>query len=577
MWNRTLLVAMLLGFLASLSVVALMGVSAWLIATAATMPPVLTLTVAAVSVRFFALGRAVFRYAERLVGHDAAFRGLTSLRVKIYDALERIAPVGLARFSRGDLLTRIVADVDASLDLALRVVLPWAQALLVAIATVAFLVWLAPLDGVLTAVLAVIALLGLPAWAAWMARHSQRRFAPLQAELASSVEEQLRAVRELDVFGAAANARARTRSVDDALTTVARRQAWALGSTAGLSTFLTGLAVVVALVAGIPAVTSGALDPVWLAVIALLPIALFDVLGTLPTSALSLQRVMSSATRLSDILDEPAPVDQTGTHQPDGRPLTIQLHAVGASWSTTPTLEDVSLSVTPGTRIGIVGPSGSGKSTLAAVLMRFLEYRGSITVNEAELRSLDADAYRARIAFLGQSSHLFDTTIAQNLRLAKPEASDAELLEALESVQLGGWLSSLPDGLATEVGTFGLAVSGGERQRIALARLLLQDRELLIVDEPTEHLDLETAAALERDLLNASAGRTTVFISHRISALEHVDHIVVMNRGTIVDAGTHAELLERNAWFAQQWLTESEAATLMAAISDLQPGGVVRR
>lgn len=575
--NRTLLLAMLLGFLASASVVALMGVSAWLIATAATQPPVLTLTVAAVSVRFFALGRAVFRYAERLVGHDSAFRGLTSLRVRIYDALERIAPVGLARYSRGDLLTRIVADVDAALDLSLRVVLPWAQGLLVAAATVAFLLWLAPLDGVFTAVLAAISLLALPAWAAWIARNVQRRFAPLQARLASSVEEQLRASEDLEVFGADAAVRERTREIDASLTRVARNQAWALGSTTGLATTLTGIAVVVALMVGIPAVTNGTLAPVWLAVIALLPIALFDVLATLPTSALSLQRVRSSADRLSAVIDEPSPVAQTGAIIVNDQPLTITMRDVGASWSDEQAIGGVTLEFRPGMRLGIVGPSGSGKSTLAAVLMRFLEYTGSIVVNGVELRELDADAYRGRIGYLGQSSHLFDTTIAQNLRLAKPDASDVELVECLDRVRLGAWLQTLPSGLATDVGSFGVAVSGGERQRIALARLLLQDRAFVLVDEPTEHLDVETAAQLEHDLITATQGRTTVVISHRLSALVEVDHIVVMDRGTVVDQGTHAELLERNTWFGEQWLTETESMALLAAISDIQPGGVVRR
>lgn len=577
MTNRMLLLAMFLGVLASVCVVALMGVSAWLISTASTQPPVLTLTVAAVSVRFFALGRAVFRYAERLLGHDSAFRGLTTLRVQIYDALERIAPVGLARFTRGDLLTRVVADVDASLDLALRVLLPWVQALLVAAATVAFLTWVAPLDGALTAVLAVIALLGLPAWAAWIARRSQRRIAPLQAELAGSVEEQVRAGKELEVFGAASTARSSTRSIDAALTKTARNQAWALGSTAGLATTLTGVSVIVALVVGIPAVSSGALDPVWLAVIALLPIALFDVLATLPNSALTLIRVQTSADRLAVIIDEPSPVSESGTKIPSVQRLHLELRHVGASWTDATVLHDITCEITPGQRIGIVGPSGSGKSTLAAVMMRFLEYTGEFTVNGVSLRELDTDAYRNRIGFLSQASHLFDTTIEQNLRLARPDATDKELIEVLRAVNLGEWLDALPDGLATQVGTFGLAVSGGERQRIALARVLLEAREFVIVDEPTENLDLPTAAALERDLLAATADRTIVIISHRLAALVEVDHILVMDAGRIVDRGTHAELVQRNAWFAQQWQTEQDAMELMTAISHLAPGGMERR
>lgn len=572
MFNRTLVAAMILGFLASASAVALMGVSAWLIATASTQPPVLTLTVAAVCVRFFALGRAAFRYAERLVGHEAAFRGLTGMRVRIYESLERLAPVGLARFTRGDLLTRIVGDVDAALDLALRVMLPWAQAALVAIATIAFLWWALPSNGAVTSVLVAIALLGVPAWAAFTARRAQARIAPLQAELATSVDENLRASRDLEVFGAIDAAKASTGSVDAELTSVARNQAIALGSTSGVTTVMMGISVVSALALGIPAVTSGAMAPVWLAVIALLPLALFDILATLPTSALMLVRVRTSASRLDVITDEPSPVDDAGTQLLPPGVFSLHVDELSAGWTDATVLRGISFDVREGERFGIVGPSGSGKSTLAAVLMRFLNYTGSIHVNGVELAQLNADAYREHIGFMGQNAHIFDTTLAQNLRLARPQATDDELRAVLDEVQLGAWCAGLPKGFDTEVGSFGVALSGGERQRIALARVLLQRRNIIIVDEPTEHLDLPTAAALETDLLAATAGKTTIIITHRLAALVDVDRIAIMNDGKIVDIGTHEELVTRNAWFAEQWLSECEAGALMEAIAAITPG-----
>ena len=311
--RRELALAGIVGMLASLSAVALLGTSAWLISRAAEAPPVLTLTVAAVMVRAFALGRAVLRYVDRLIGHDAAFRGLTALRVAVYDRLEVLAPVGLARFARGDLLNRLVADVDAALDLPLRVVLPWVQAALVSAATVAFCVWLVPDAGIVIGIVAVIALTLSPIAVARLAAGVERAVAPTRAVLSERVVIALDASPDLLVYGRVPDAQRSIDDVDASLTSLARRSAFALGFGGGTTTFLQGIAVVGALTLSIPRVVDGPLEPVWLAVIALVPLALFEVTGVLPSAALALNRVRGSADRLAAVEDQPDPVTRPAT------------------------------------------------------------------------------------------------------------------------------------------------------------------------------------------------------------------------------------------------------------------------
>lgn len=572
--RRELAVAGLLGAAASASAVALMGVSGWLISRAAEMPPVLTLTVAAVLVRFLALSRALLRYVERLVGHDAAFRGLTQLRIVVYRNLERLAPNGLAAFGRGDLLARLVADVDAALDLPLRVVLPWVQAALVSMATAAFLVWLLPASGAAIGLLAVVALVATPWLAARIAQGAEARMAPERAHLSATVVRALDATPELTAFGAGAAATARVRALDDGLTRLNLRESYALGVGSSVGIVVQGAAVALALAIAIPAVTDGRIEPVWLAVIALLPLALFDVLATLPGSALAYQRLRGSALRLQEVEAAPSPVVEPADPRAVPADFTgVRCVGVSASWVPgETTLHEVDLVFEPGQRVAVVGPSGSGKSTLAAVLMGFLPYEGSATLSGVELRDTDGDDLRRHVGLLTQQAHIFDTTIADNVRIGDPHADDDAVVAALAAAQLDAWVAALPSGMHTTVGSFGLTISGGERQRIALARLLLADRPLAILDEPTEHLDGPTADALTRTLSAALRDRTVLLITHRLIGLEQVDRIVELHDGRVRASGTHDELMALGGWYAEQWLLESERRDMTALLADLPVG-----
>jgi len=571
--------AIALGVLASASAIALLGTSAWLISRAAELPPVLTLSVAAVMVRAFALGRAIFRYLERIVGHDSAFRGLSRLRLRVYESLEAITPRGLAQYTRGSLLARLGADVDGATDLALRVVLPWSQAIVVAAGTVAFLAWLLPGVGLAIGVIVVIALAVTP-WAIGRgSSHSERRIAPAKAHLAGGILDGLSGAAELDAYGANDRAYAALAARDRVVTDLGRREAVATGISGGIGVLLQGIAVLAALAIAIPAVHAGTLPPVMLAVAALLPIALFDVLITLPTAAIAYHRLRGVADRLDGIdgIDGTAHLPTSaGVTAPDFRELVVQ--GLRAGWEPgIEVLHGIDLRIAAGERIAIVGPSGSGKSTIASVLMSFLPYAGSVDYCGEQLELLDADSLRRRIGLLTQSAHVFDTTIAANLRLGDRDADDAQLHEVLRTVQLDAWVRELPLGLATEVGAFGARMSGGQRQRLALARLLLAERELLILDEPTEHLDADTARDLDALLLRATTDTSTIVITHRLVGLEAVDRIYVLDAGHVIETGSHAELMSREGWYSRTRTLQEEQERMGDLIASLPVGiGVPR-
>lgn len=571
--RHQLALAALLGAIASASAVALLGASGYLISWASELPPVLTLTTAAVMVRAFALSRGIFRYVERLVGHEAAFRGLTALRVRVYERLETLAPVGLARFTRGDLLSRIVADVDAAMDIPLRVILPWAQAIIVSFATAAFLVWLLPPVAAVIAGLAVIAIAGTPALVNARVRKAERALAPSRAAMREVVVNTLDAQADLLAFGATSSALATVQSRDSILTRIAKREAGSLGIAGGIGILVQGVAVVASLSLAIPAVTAGDLPPVWLAVVTFLPLALFDVLNGLPTSAVAYQSIRGSAQRVVDLDELPLPV-----HEPS-HPVAIPtgftgIHCSGltAGWNGHAVLHGVTFNVYPGERVALVGPSGSGKSTIAAALMGFISYEGEVQVNGVDIRDVNADELRRHVTLLTQRAHMFDTSIADNVRIGDPQATDDQVHAALTHANIAHWVDQLPEGINTEVGAFGTAISGGERQRIALARVLLAQRPCIILDEPTEHLDAQTAEQLDHTMLQATQENTAVIITHRLHDVADANRIYVLEGGRVVAEGDHATVMARSPWFAQQWRREEGLQHMRDVIGDLPIG-----
>ncbi|MFI8511499.1 thiol reductant ABC exporter subunit CydD [Streptomyces sp. NPDC085460] len=538
--------ALLLGSLALGSAVGLMAVSGWLISRASEQPPVLHLMVAVTATRAFGIGRAVFRYAERLVSHDAVLRMLAELRVSVYARLERIAPAGLRRARRGDLLARLVHDVDALQDYWLRWLLPAGAALVVGLGAVGFTAWLLPEAGAVLAVGLLVAGALVPPLSAALARRAERRLAPARGVLATAVADPLRGCAELTVAGALRDRLDRARAADRTLTGIASRQSAAAALGAGLSAVVCGLTVVAAAFVGAQAVRDGRLDGVALAVVVLTPLAAFEAVTGLPLAVQYRQRVKHSAERVFEVLDAPAPVHEPAVAAaPPAGPFPLELAGLSArhTGQDRPALDGFTLTLDAGRRVAVVGASGSGKTTLAQVLLRFLDAeRGTYRLGGVAAAELDGDDVRRLVGLCAQDAHLFDSSVRENLRLARTDASDEELREALRRARLLDWADRLPDGLDTLVGEHGSKLSGGQRQRLALARALLADFPVLVLDEPAEHLDLATADALTDDLLRATEARTTVLITHRLRGLDAVDEVVVLDGGRTVQRGPFAEL-----------------------------------
>jgi len=542
--------ALLLGSLAVGSSVGLMAVSGWLISRASEQPPVMYLMVAVTATRAFGIGRAVFRYAERLVSHDAVLRMLAELRVAVYSGLERIAPAGLRATRRGDLLSRLVSDVDTLQDYWLRWLLPAGTALTVGAGSVAFTCWMLPEAGAVLAAGLLLAGVGVPVLSDACARRAERRLAPARAALAVRVADLLGGTAELTVAGALPSRREQVRTADGVLTRIASRAATATALGGGLIALICGLTVVGAAIVALPAVLDGRLEGVELAVVVLTPLAAFEAVTGLPLAVQYRRRVERSAERVFEVLDAPVPVEEpAGPAAPPASPFPLEVRGLSARYAGAErdALHSVGLTLHPGKRVAVVGPSGSGKSTLAQVLLRFLGAReGSYRLGGVEASALDGDKVRTFVGLCAQDAHVFDSSIRENLRLARTDASDGQLRDALSAARLLDWVQSLPEGLGTLVGEHGARLSGGQRQRLALARALLADFPVLVLDEPAEHLDLATADALTADLLAATQGRTTVLITHRLAGLDAVDEVLVLDGGRVVQQGTYAALAEQD-------------------------------
>ncbi|MFH9711557.1 thiol reductant ABC exporter subunit CydD [Streptomyces luteogriseus] len=561
--------ALLLGSLALASAVGLMATSGWLISRASQHPPVLYLMMAVTATRAFGIGRAVFRYAERLVSHDAVLRMLADTRVAVFRRLERLAPAGLRRVRRGDLLSRLVADVDALQDYWLRWLLPAGAAVVVSAASVGFTAWLLPEAGAVLAAGLLAAGVGVPLLTGVVARRAEHRLAPARGVLATRVADLLTGTAELTVAGALPARTARAREADGVLTRIASRAATATALGDGLTALISGLTVTAAALVGAQAVAAGRLDGVTMAVVVLTPLAAFEAVLGLPLAVQYRQRVRRSAERVYEVLDAPEPVrEPERPRQAPASPFPLVVAGLTArhAGQDREALAGLDLTIEEGRRIAVVGPSGSGKTTLAQVLLRFLDARaGSYTLAGVDAYRLRSDDVRGLVGLCAQDAHLFDSSLRENLLLARKDATEEQLRAALGRARLLDWADSLPDGLDTLVGEHGARLSGGQRQRLALARALLADFPVLVLDEPAEHLDLPTADALTADLLAATAGRTTLLITHRLAGLEAVDEVIVLDEGRVVQRGPYAELLAADGPLRMMAEREAAAESLVGA------------
>jgi ATP-binding cassette, subfamily C, bacterial CydC len=553
--RNQLALAVAAGAAATGCAVALLATSGFLLARASQHPNIVAITGAVVAVRAFSVGRGVFRYGERLGTHDVAFRVLADMRVAMYRRLERLAPSGLLAFRSGDLLARLISDVDSCQDLFIRGIAPPLTAVLVgAGAVTACLLILAPAGGVL-AIGLLAGGVAVPCLSAVADRRARRRTSPARGELASTITNLLSGSADVHAFGAEQAGLDRVTAADTELTALARRSAAASGLGTGLSSITAGLALWGVLVLGVAAVGSGTLSRVPLAVVTLTALAAFEAVTGLPAAALQIGQARTSARRICAVIDAPDPLREPATPWPlPAGPVTLALRAASVRYQPGGplALADFDLDLTPGRRVALVGPNGAGKSTVAALLLRFCDLAGgTATMCGHDLASYAPDEVRTLVGGCPQDPHIFHDTIGANLRIARPGASDDALAAAAERAGLLPWIRSLPDGLQTPVGAHGAAISGGERQRLALARALLADPAVLILDEPTASLDAVSRRALMADLLAVTAGRATLLITHELEGLEQLDEIVVLDQGRTVERGTHRDLVRNGGLYRQ--------------------------
>ena len=542
-----LILSIALGAGAILAAVGLLAVAGVLISKAALRPEILTLTIFTVGVRALAIARALLRYGERLVSHDLAFRVLADLRVRFFERLIPLVPEGLRGVRSGDVLSRSVGDVDTLQDLYLRAIGPPLIAILaIAVLAVAVAIVLPAAAVVLVAAMLIAGLL-VPALAARAGRRSGLREAPARAQLSAELVELVSGAAELAVYGREQQWAQRIEAADAKLAATERPGAWISGVTSGAGVAIGGAAMVAVAAIGVQATADGHLDGVLLAGIVFLTIGAFEAVVGLPDAAQRLTACAQAAARLESITEAPVPVSDPPSPLPVpiGGSLSFENVTVRFEGREQAALSDVSAVLAPGSRIALVGASGAGKTTLASCAVRFLDpSSGSVTLGGTDIRELSQDALRSAVRLVSQEAYLFTTTIAQNVRLAAPEASDEQIAAALTRAGLGPWIASLPEGIETLVGEEGAEVSGGQRGRIALARGLIAPAEVVILDEPTANLD----AAGARDLLSAigserSDRRAMMVITHTVDGLEGFDEIIVLEAGAVVERGTWGELI----------------------------------
>ncbi|MEV5823531.1 thiol reductant ABC exporter subunit CydC [Micromonospora haikouensis] len=549
---------------------ALMATATWLLMSAAGRPPLDRLTVTIVAVRALAISRGVFRYTERLAGHDAVLRMITDVRAGVFAALA--ARRDAARQRTGDALSRLVSDVEAVQDLLLRVLVPGAAAATVSVLAVAGAAAVSlPAAGVLALGL-LVAGVALPLAATALTRHAADQVAPLRGALATDAVDLTHGAADLAAFGATGHAL-------DAAADRARRLARLERRLAATGFAVDAAGVLVAgATAGAVVVTAlrGGVGGVLVGVLAVGSLAAVEVALALVGAARQRTQLRAGLVRVAALLTAPetdavgvgagAEVGAAraagvtavvpGSHDVRFDEVTVRYRAGAA-----PALDRFTLDLPAGRRIAVVGPSGAGKSTLAAVLTGSVgPAEGRVTLDGVDLSAYPAEELPRAVGGLLAEAYVFHATVRENLLLGRPAADEAELAAATRAAGLLDWVHAQPAGWDTVVGEEGGQLSGGQRQRLALARALLAAPGVLVLDEPTEGLDPAAADAVLASALAATpAGHSVLLISHRLSGLADLDEIVVLDAGRVVQRGRHDELVAAPGWYRDQWLLQEAA------------------
>ena len=565
-WQMVLAVALGVGTMASN--VGLLSAAAYLIAASALQFGLSHLTLPMFLVQVFGISRAVFRYTERLVSHNVTFKLLADLRVWLYGRLEPLSPARLLEYRSGDLLSRIVKDIEELENIYLRAFSPVIVAGIVAALTFFTLYVFDPLLASVALGFLALAGVGVPLLVGTLARRLGRRELELRTELNIGVVDGIQGVQDVLALGQASEQHRKISDLGSKLGRVQRRMASIAGLQNTLADLTMNLAMWTVLILAIPLVQQGQVPDVYLAFLALLVLGSFEAVQPLGAAFQFLGRTLGAGERLFEITDQEPQVFDPDEPLPPPTDHMLEFDRVGFGYQEAEplVLEDISFKVEPGSRVAIVGPSGSGKSTIANLALRFWNPTyGVVRLGGHDLRDYAEKDLRHAVGIVAQDTYLFNDTLRNNLLLANPRATEREIESALVRAQLAEFVSYLPQRLESPLGEQGLRLSGGERQRLAIARALLKDAPVLILDEPSANLD----PAMERGLLDAIYDLTpehaTLVITHRLVHMERMDEILVLEGGRIVERGTHEELLKANGLYKRMVEVQNQVlATLQA-------------
>jgi len=541
--------AVLLSVATVMSNVGLLATAAYVISAAALVSFLGSLVIPIYLVRFFGVSRAGGRYVERLVSHNLTFKLLADFRAWFYTRLEPLAPARLLRFRTGDLLSRIIQDVEELQNIYLRIVAPVAVASIISILAFVLLYSFGTLPACVTLGFLLAAGIGVPLLVGALAGGPGRKQLELRGELNARIADGIQGAQDLLAFGREKNFGRDIAALNRRLSNLQERMAFITGLKDALGDLMMNLAVLSVLVLAIPLVSGGDVRGVYLAFLALVVLGSFEAVQPLGTAFQFLARSVGAGERLFEIVDSEPEIQDPAEPLPIPRDFKLVFDRVGFRYETggQSVLEDISFTLETGRRVAVVGPTGAGKSTLAGLILRFWDpTSGGIYLGGHDLRGYSQDDVRGLIGVVSQDTHVFNDTLRANLLLARPEATDEDLRRVLAFAQLSDLVECLPGGLENPLGEQGLKLSGGERQRLSIARTLLKDAPLLVLDEPTANLDPMTERELLEAVYTLMRDRATLVITHRLVRMEEMDEILVLERGRIVERGTHRELESRH-------------------------------
>jgi ATP-binding cassette subfamily C protein CydCD len=555
------LLSILLGSGTVLSGVGLMATSAYLISAAALQISIAVMQVPIVAVRAFGIARGLFRYLERYVTHDNTFRLINHIRVWFYQALEPLAPARLQQYQSGDLLNRIRQDMRTLEDFYVRVISPPMIWILVTLATFGFLTLFSIQLGLVLILFQTFAGFSIPLLVRYISRKPERSLVDKQAELTSALVDGIQGRAEIRVFDQSGSQAALLQEINRSLAKLQLHLGRISSLVGAAGSTLAQLASWIVLLLAIPMVSNGDIAGVFLGSLILATLASFEAALPLPQSAQVLERGLAAARRLGEIVSTSPEVSNPASPIPSPVGSHLELKRLNFAYSQPDeehhemqVLRDISFDLPAGKRLAIVGPSGAGKTTLVNLLLRFWEYhQGNIFLENKEFRGYLQEDIRDQLSVIQQRTFLFNGTLRDNLRLAKPGASQEELNQVCQHAQLNDLLITLPDGFDTWIGEAGARLSAGERQRLAIARALLKDSPILLLDEPTAYLDTLTEEKLVADLLKNFPQTSVLWITHRLVGMPIMDEILVLDGGQIVERGRHQELLDQGGLYREMW------------------------